>query len=102
MFSALLPKAGPGILRPIVSYQPEIQVVDTDGKFHLIRAVRPDWCSDEEILRDLGKRFGVQTVGELVEHLTAAEVSGYCDGCSLEEGHSEFDRMVHLADERII
>jgi hypothetical protein len=84
-------------LPPIVSYHPEIQVVGKCGGFHLIYANREDWCSDREVLSDLGKRFGVGTVGDLVEKLKGVEGD---HGCRLEVGVSGL-RDVHLADEVI-
>jgi hypothetical protein len=58
-------------MKEIVAYHPRIAI---EGGL-VLKLDLPDWFPDEEVLADLGKKLGVETVGEIVEALRTRPMS---------------------------
>lgn len=71
-------------LPPILGYHPEIQV-EKEGERHVLKLTVKDYETDDKILLDLATEFKVDTVGEVVEKLSAGELSLHVQKASVEK-----------------
>jgi len=63
-------------MQVILTYHPEIPIVDGDGRRFVIVGSVPEFDSDINILKNLGKSLKVRTVGEVASKIKAGLAAG--------------------------